>query len=97
FQKSPLDNVSGPSNLLDNDRHVLSLGFELDFGKLFHTPSIDARLTVGMAALNLVSRTETKDYQRFVSDDAMLKNPGYPSYTYGGSVLATSTTLEAKW
>lgn len=97
FQKSPLDNVSGPTNLLDNDRHVLSLGFEVDFGKLFHTPSVDARLTFGLAAVSLVSRTETKDFQRFVSDDAMLRNPGYPSYSYGGQVLATSTAVEAKW
>ena len=97
FQKSPIDNVSGPNNLLDNDRHVLSLGFEMDFGKLFHTPSLDARLTVGMAAISLVSRTETKDYRYFASDDAMTRNPGYPSYEYGGHVLTMSTAVDAKW
>ena len=97
FERSPLDNLSGPTNLLDDDRHIVSLGFEVDFGKLFHTPSLDARLLVGMAAQTFVPRAETKDFRRFVSDDAMMRNPGYPSYAYGGHVLAMSTALEARW
>ena len=47
FQKSPLDNFGGPSNLLDNDRHVPGTGIELDLSKL--VPWLDARVKVGLA------------------------------------------------
>jgi long-subunit fatty acid transport protein len=95
FQKSPLDNFGGPSNLLDNDRHVPSLGFELDLSKL--VPSLDARIKVGLQYVILVARTETKEFQRFPSDDAETANPGYPSYSYGGHLVAGSVGVEARW
>jgi long-chain fatty acid transport protein len=95
FQKSPLNNFGGPSNLLDNDRHVPSTGFEVDLSKL--APSLDARIKVGLQYVILVDRTETKEFQRFPSDAAYEANPGYPSYSYGGHLLAGSVGVEAKW
>ncbi len=95
FQKSPLDNFGGPSNLLDNDRHVPSTGLELDLSKL--VPWLDARVTVGLQYVVLVDRTEVKDFQRFPSDAAFEQNPGYPSYTYGGNLVAGSIGVDAKW
>ncbi len=97
FQRSPVDNFGGPSNLLDADRHVGSLGFQLDLGKAFHWPSIDARVTAALMDIVLVEQSETKDFRRFPSDTALMKNPGYPSYVYGGHVLATSLGVEARW
>ena len=38
----------------------------------------------------------TSHYRR-ASDAALEKNAGYPSYVYGGSVLAISLGLEAQW
>jgi long-chain fatty acid transport protein len=89
FQKSPLDNLGGPSNLLDNDRHVASLGAEVDVA--------DFRFTAGVQETFLVERTETKDFRRFASDDALLANPGYPSYHYGGHMIAGTAAVEARW
>ncbi len=97
FQKSPLGNFGGPSNLIDNDRHLISMGLELDLGKLLRSPSIDARVNWGLQHVILVDRTETKDFRRFADDDAWRANPGYPSYSFGGRLLATSLGVEARW
>ncbi|MBK7581949.1 MAG: outer membrane protein transport protein [Myxococcales bacterium] len=96
FQKSPLGNFGGPSNLLDNDRHVVSVGLESELSNWLH-PSLGATATLALEEILLVSRSETKDYRRFQSDSQLQKNPGYPGYDYGGSVMAVSFGLEAKW
>lgn len=89
YQRSPLDNAGGPTNLLDTDKHTISAGFELGFGP--------AKLILGTSTTLLPSRTETKDFRRFTSDAALLSNAGYPSYTYGGHVTAVSASMEAKF
>jgi long-subunit fatty acid transport protein len=95
YQRSPLDNFGGPSNLLDNDRHVGSLGFEFDLQKFF--PDIDARVTTALSYTVLVERTETKNFQLFTSDAALTSNPGYPSYSYGGHIVAASLGVSGHW
>ncbi len=97
FQKSPVDNFGGPSNLLDCDRHVESVGIDLHLGKLVKEPSFDLHFTGGLQYTVLVERTETKNPQLFPSDQLYYANPGYPSYTYGGHMIATQATLEARW
>ena len=96
FQKSPLGNYGGPSNLLDNDRHALSLGLESAL-EGWLTPGFDAKLNLAIEHVLLVERSETKDYRRFESDAALADNPGYPSYVYGGRLLAISLGLEARF
>lgn len=90
FQKSPLDNFGGPTNLLDNDRHVIGTGVELSLGGA-------AKVTFALNHVLLVERTEEKDYTRFPSDEAWRENPGYPSYSYGGHVTAGSLGVESRW
>jgi long-subunit fatty acid transport protein len=97
FQKSPVDNFGGPSNLLDCDRHVESLGLDLHLGELFKAPSFDLHFTGGLQYTVLVDREETKNAQLFASDALLQSNPGYPSYSYGGHMIATQATLEARW
>jgi len=97
YQRSPLDNFGGPSNMLDCDRHVASTGFDLHLGRLVRKPDFDAHLTLGLQYTALVDRTEVKDYRRFTSDQAWTSNPGYPSYTYGGHMIAGQLALEARW
>jgi len=97
FQKSPLDNFGGPSNLLDCDRHVASVGFDLHLGKLVGKPAFDAHATAGLQYTLLMDRTEVKDPRRFSSDPAWINNPGYPSYTYGGHMIAGQLAVEARW
>lgn len=97
FQKSPLDNFGGPSNLLDNDRHVIAMGAEAHLGRLIGSDALDAKLTLALQHVVLVERTETKDFRRFPDDEAWQGNPGYPSYSYGGHLLAGSLGVEAAW
>lgn len=97
YQRSPLMNFGGPTNLLDTDRHVASLGFELSLGALARVPSLDAKLILSLAYTALVDRTETKDFRRFASDVALLNNAGYPSYAYGGQLIAAQAGVEARF
>ncbi len=97
FQKSPLDNLGGPSNMLDCDRHVASIGLDVHLGKLFESPTFDVHFIGGLQYTALVDRTEVKDPRRFPTDQLYFSNPGYPSYTYGGHMIATQATLEARW
>jgi long-subunit fatty acid transport protein len=97
YQRSPLDNLGGPSNMLDCDRHVESFGFDLHLGKLLRAPSFDAHFTAGLQYTVLVDRSEVKDARRFPTDALFYSNPGYPSYTYGGHMIATEATIEARW
>jgi long-subunit fatty acid transport protein len=96
FQKSPLDNFGGPTNLLDCDRHVISFGFDVGIGKLVGT-SFDPHFVFAFSTTQLVERTETKDFKLFPSDKAWMQNAGYPSYSYGGHVTAISAGLEARF
>ena len=97
FQKSPLDNFGGPSNMLDCDRHVASVGIDLNLGKLVHQPSFDVRFTGGLQYTVLVDRTETKNPALFPTDALFYGNAGYPSYTYGGHMIGAEATLQARW
>src|SRR5262249_3538561 len=72
FQRSPLDNAGGPTNLLDNDKHTIATGFDLGFGR--------AHVIVGATYTLLETRSETKIFDRFTSDAAWMSNAGYPSY-----------------
>jgi hypothetical protein len=97
FQKSPIDNFGGPTNMLDCDRHVESLGFDLHIGKLIKQPTFDVHVTAGLQYTMLVDRTEVKDIRRFPTDALYFANQGYPSYSYGGHMIAGQATLEARW
>lgn len=89
YQRSPLDNAGGPSNLLDTDKHVISAGLDLGVGA--------THLVVGTSYTLLDARKETKDFTRFQSDAAWMANPGYPEYTFGGHVLALSASMEVRF
>jgi len=89
YQRSPLDNASGPTNLLDNDKHTISSGMEIG-------PPV-LRLSVGMGFTILDPRMETKDFRRFPSHEAFVQNPGYPFYSYGGHILSLAASVEGKF
>lgn len=90
WQPSPFDNFGGPTNLLDNDRHVLAAGAEVPLtGRL--------RLVAAAVAQILVEREEIKDWRRFESDAQMQDNPGSAGYRHGGVVVASTLAIEASW
>ncbi len=90
WHPSPFDNFGGPTNLLDNDRHVISSGAEV--------PLWDGvRLLASASAQILVEREETKDWRRFESEVRMQDNPGAAGYRHGGVVVATTVGMEAAW
>lgn len=97
FAPSPVDNLGGPTNLLDNDRHNIGLGSELRLAPLLGAPALDAKLVFGVQHQVFVERSEHKDFRRFTDDEALEGNPGYPSYRHGGHLLVGTVGLEARW
>ena len=90
FMPSPFDNFGGPTNLLDNDRHVISAGAELPL-------SDGVRLIAAASAQLLVEREEIKDWRRFESDARLQKDPGVEGYRHGGVVISSTFAVEASW
>ncbi len=96
FVRAPFANLGGPTNLLDPDQHVASLGGELRLDTLAHLPfrlAVDASMRLAV----LVTRTETKDWRRFTSDERLKDNPGYPGYRFGGVMPSAQIGVEAGW
>ena len=91
YVRSPFDNLGGPTNLLDNDRHEPSVGASWMPEGSPITVSLAVRVAV------LVARDETKDWQRFESDADLERNPGYPGYSHGGVVPSAQLGAEAAW
>jgi hypothetical protein len=94
FQPSPFDNLGGPTNLLDNDQHVTSIGLDAD---VLRVEGVTFALRAAMQVAWLVGKDERKDPRRFESDRAVVTNPGYPGYRFGGMVPAVSIATEVRW
>ncbi len=87
---SPFDNFGGPTNLMDNDRHVVSVGVQAPLAE-------GVRLLASASAQILPERVETKDWRRFESDEELRGNPGAEGYVHGGAVVASALAVEASW
>jgi long-subunit fatty acid transport protein len=96
FVRSPFDNLGGPTNLLDNDSHVGSLGGEIELGR-HRAKGVSFRLAWAARVAFLVARREEKDPRRFASDKSFLTNEGLRPYRHGGTVPGASLSLEASW
>jgi hypothetical protein len=96
YMPTPFDNFGGPTNLLDCDQHIGSLGGDLDLGELEGWGIAAALRWAGRVAW-LAPREESKDPRRFESDAQVLQNEGYPGYRYGGVVPGLSIAAEARW
>ena len=96
YVPSPFDNFGGPTNLLDNDSHAVSVGANLRLG---HIPESDVLMTLRWATRTtlFVEREEHKDFRRFPNDYLYLTNVGQRPYAYGGGVTSGSLSLEASW
>lgn len=97
FARAAFDNFDGPTNLLDNDRHVVSAGAELRFDDLGVDGAFGMRVRAAGRLAVLVEREETKDFRRFPDDVALETNPGYPGYTHGGLVPSLALEVEGGW
>ncbi len=96
FVRSPFDNLGGPTNLLDGDAHVASVGGEVALGG-YRPAGVAFRLAFAARSAFLVERGESKDPRRFPSDHAFLGNEGLRPYHYGGTIPGASLALEASW
>ena len=96
YARAPLANLGGPTNLLINDTHHASAGLELDLDALSDE---ELPFTVGLAGRLAIfeDATEEKNGRRFDSDSALLRNPGYPGYRFGGVVPSVQLTVEIAW
>jgi hypothetical protein len=96
FVRSPFDNFGGPTNLLDADQHVASLGGEARLGTV-RAAGVTFRLAWAVRTAFLRERHEEKDPRRFASDRAFLANEGRAAYRYGGAIPGASLSVEARW
>jgi len=97
YARSPFDNLGGPTNLLSNDVHHVSLGAELDLDVLVTGEDFPFTLSVSGRLSILEAREEVKNGRHFPSDRALLTNPGYPGYRYGGVVPSVQLGVETSW
>lgn len=96
FEPAFFDDLGGPTNLLENTKHVPSIGMELDLATLTGEP-IPFRVSWSLRLAVLVQDEEKKDWRRFESDAALEANPGSPGYRYGGVVPSAQVAAEASW
>ncbi len=96
FVRAPFDNLGGPTNLLDNDRHEPSVGMEIALDRLTGE-DLPFVLSWSFRLAALSSREERKDWRRFESDADLTHNPGYPGYRHGGVVPSAQAGVEARW
>lgn len=96
YARSPFNDFGGPTNLLSNDTHHAGLGVEIDLDRLIDD---DVPFTIGVTGrLSILEeREEVKNGRRFDSDRALLTNPGYPGYRYGGLVPSVQVSVETAW
>lgn len=97
YARSPFDNLGGPTNLLSNDVHHVSLGAEVDLDVLVTGEDVPFTLSVSGRLSILEAREEVKNGRHFPSDRALLTNPGYPGYRYGGMVPSVQLGVETRW
>jgi long-subunit fatty acid transport protein len=100
YVRAPFQNFGGPSNLLINDTHQASLGAAARLDELTGDASATFTLRASFRLSILDESREHKDYQRFASDDAWMRNPGYlgdTSYVFGGVVPSVQISAEARW
>jgi hypothetical protein len=95
YVRSPFDNFGGPTNLLDNDRHEPSIGMAL--APYVGNEQLPFVVTWAVRLAVLPTREERKDWQRFASDDDLMRNPGNPGYRHGGVVPSAELGVEARW
>ncbi|MCA9772812.1 MAG: outer membrane protein transport protein [Myxococcales bacterium] len=86
FEPSPVRDQSGPTNLLDNDKHVLSAGFALSFFDPF-------KILVEPLYLNISAQAHLLENRKTRNDGDPLFGP----FETGGYLLGGSVTLETKF
>jgi hypothetical protein len=97
FVRRTFENFGGPTNLLDSDQHVGSVGLDLDLAAMSGKPDLPLDATLGLMVAWLPGGQETKDWRRFVSDSELEMNPGRDGYRYGGVLTAVSVGLRTSW
>lgn len=95
YQRAHFTNAGGPTNLLENDQHVASVGGELFLGRWL--ARFPVRLRAAFQTIVLPEETETKDWRRFSSDALLERNAGFPGYRYRGWVPSLWLSVGATW
>lgn len=95
YVRAHFTNASGPTNLLETDQHVASIGGEVRLERWF--PRFPVRLRLAYQTIVLPEQTETKDWRRFSSDALLESNAGYPGYRYRGWVPSLWLSVGAVW
>ena len=96
FEPSPVPGQSGPSNHLDNDRHISAIG--ASFSRLFPSDEgeSDRSITVHLFVQHhlLSPRRHVKDPSLSASSPGWVDNAGAPWIESSGQILTTGAGLE---
>ncbi len=100
YDVSPAPSQTGPTNFLDNNRHIASLGVGFNYAPLGITIDVFTQLHL------LVARDHTKDPNEFlegsllpggvgvVDPEVPSENPGYPGISSGGHAFSAGLSVE---
>jgi long-subunit fatty acid transport protein len=105
YVRAPWQNFGGPSNLLINDTHQASVGAAARLDELTNDPTLTFTLRASFRLSILDEAHETKQWERFPNDAALMRNPGafvdasgnVSGYGFGGFVPSVQLSAEARW
>jgi long-subunit fatty acid transport protein len=95
YVPSPFDNRGGWTNFVDNDRHLLSLGGQIDLMKALCLDRAPVRLGVHTQLQVLREHQEVKDWRAFRNEAEANANPGWPGWRSSGWVFNMGVSLDA--
>jgi long-chain fatty acid transport protein len=104
YQQSyiPDDALTGIFNMMDNDRHIASLGFQFIIPRMGGMVSPLEIVVAGQYQM-LVKRDVVKDYSyiNLANSDAAIAEPNLkaanPDYSFGGSVWSATIEVKLRW
>jgi hypothetical protein len=97
YMARPYDDLGGPTNLLSANMHSASIGIAVDLDRLIEDGEVPFTISLASRLSILEDREEVKNGRRFPNDRALLENPGYPGYRYGGVIPSVQLGVEASW
>ncbi len=96
YVPSPFDNGGGWTNFVDNDKHVVAIGGQVDLAPWIGWSGRALRIALHAQLHLLRDRVEVKDWQSFANEAEAEANPGWPGWRSGGRALSLGVSLDAE-
>jgi len=97
YAPTPFDNGGSWTNFVDNDRHLISAGGQLDLMAALGMDRSPIRLGFHTQLQVLRDHREVKDWRAFRSEAEAQANPGWPGWLSSGWVLDLGLSVDAEF